>query len=87
MNEYGAYSILKIESELTWEQVFVLLDAIKERYSSKKTATASQKSGLRKGGNQIVREHDIHDLVEGKAPSSLGIEINREGGSNGERSG
>ena len=75
MQRYGGYTIDKIENELTWEQVFLMVDTIKKRQSNKKNNHNSGNGIKANSSNRIVKHHNIQDIAEGKAKVP-GLNIN-----------
>lgn len=77
MKEYPVYSISKIENELTWEQVYLLLSLIRRRIKREQSGDnkfnnlpISSKATRRK-----VRNYDIEDIADGKVKHvGFGIE-------------
>jgi len=68
MQEYPAYTIKKLESELTYEQLFMFMDIILER---KQRQTRHKSSA----GESKTFDYDIEDIAEGKVKDiGFGIE-------------
>lgn len=91
MHEYGGYTIERIENELTWEQVFLFLGTISDRYRRQREAVdkemeeagAQGKYGYGGGGyghpgRPIQRNFDIEDVAEGNVPADFGIKVERK---------
>jgi len=80
LSEYGGYTIERMENELSWEQVFLLTDAMVDRYKPEEnTGSVSTRPSK---PNTRVREYTLEEVISGKAPSGLAglaVKVDNEG--------
>jgi len=84
MRRYSAYTIKKIENELTWEQVLLMLETARKKQEGEQRGSNSGGNNLGYNSNIDVHNYDIQDIAEGKAEiSGLNLEqrkVEKSGG-------
>lgn len=77
MQRYSGYTIKRIEEELTWEQVILMLETIKnknEKQNKNNNNFSSQFTGA--SNNVEVHDYDLQDIVEEESiANELGFDI------------
>lgn len=80
LSEYGGYTVDTIEGQLSWEQVFMLTDAMTERYNPEEEEKRSSSSSRRPARpNSRVREFTLEEVIQGQAPKGLANMAVKEG--------
>jgi len=84
LSEYGGYTIERLENELSWEQVFLMTDAMVDRHNpgDNSGSSSGSGSGRPRKPNTRVREYTLEEVISGKAPkglAGLAIKVDKEG--------